>query len=394
MKDVTRVVLVDPLEESRTSLQRLLGGVTTVWLSEVLMSYQEAAARAGDLAAQLTIVVLDHDSNQAVDLIQKLVAGQPDAIVLPASRSADSGLILKAIRAGAREFLTLPAEPAEVLDTIARLLRGRNESLATTAQGPRIVSVTGAAGGVGCTALAVNLATTLAAAKEQETILLDLDLLFGSVDAYLDIAPDHTLSHVVQNFERLDLTLLKRSIARHCSGLYVLPHPVSMEEAAAIDPETLRRFFGLLRAAFGTVIIDTSKGLQLSDFAAFEISHVILVVLQLDLVCLRNTARLIGLFQQYEGYAERIKLVVNRSGSFDSEISQKKAEETLKMPISWQIPNAGKLFQEARIKGLPLGDVAKGSRPHQVFLEIARSLRPASADEASKPRKGLFAAFF
>jgi pilus assembly protein CpaE len=394
MKDVTRIVLVDPLEESRSSLQRLLGGIATIWLSEVLTSYSEAAARADDLAAHLTIVVLDHEPNQAVDLIQRLTDGRPGAIVLPASRSSDSGLILKAIRAGAREFLTLPAQPSDVLDTMARLFRGRNESVSATAQGPRIVTVTGAAGGVGCTTVAINLATTLAAAKKEETILLDLDLLFGSVDAYLDIPPDHTLGHVVQNFERLDLTLLKRSIARHASGLYVLPHPASMEEAAAIDPETLRRFFGLLRAAFSTVVIDTSKGLQSADFAAFEASHVILVVIQLDLVCLRNTARLLGLFQQYEGFAERVKLVVNRSGSFDSEISQKKAEETLKMPISWQIPNAAKAFQEARIKGLPLGDVAKGTRPHQVFLEIARSLRPAAADQSAKPRKGLFAAFF
>ena len=46
------------------------------------------------------------------------------------------------------------------------------------------------------------------------------------------------------------------------------------------------------------------------------------------------------------------------------------------MPISWQIPNATKIFQAARIKGGPIADVAQGSRPHQVFLEMARSLRP------------------
>ena len=67
-------------------------------------------------------------------------------------------------------------------------LRPRPERVAHhDRQGPRIITVTGAAGGVGCTTLAVNLATTLAAAKEHETILLDLDLLFGSVDACLDI---------------------------------------------------------------------------------------------------------------------------------------------------------------------------------------------------------------
>jgi len=394
MKDVIRVVLVDPLEESRTSLQRLLGGITTIWLSDVVSSYQEATTRAKDIAANLTIIVLDQDPDQAVDLIQTLTQANSSAVVLPASRNSDSGVILKAVRAGAREFLTLPADPTEVLDTIRRLLRGRNESLSTTVQGPRIITVTGAAGGVGCTTLAVNLATTLAAAKDQETILLDLDLMFGSVDACLDITPDHTLSHVAQNFERLDLTLLKRSIARHDSGLYVLPHPVTMHDAAAIDPETLRRLFGLLRVTFNTVVIDTSKGLQSSDFTAFEMSDVILVVVQLDLVCLRNTSRLLGLFREYEGLTERVKLVVNRAGAFDSEISQKKAEQTLKMPISWAIPNAGKVFHEARIKGVPLSLIAKGSRPHQAFLEIARALRPAGADQSSKPKRGLFAAFF
>ncbi len=251
----------------------------------------------------------------------------------------------------------------------------------------------GASGGVGVTSVAVNLATCLAAAKEQETILLDLDMVFGSVNAALDIVTDHTLYTVLQSFERLDATLLKRSMTRHASGLYVLPRPQAIEEVGKVDPDTLQRLLGLLKAAFGTVVIDTSKGLQSSDFAALEMSDVILVVAQLELTCLRNTARLIQLFQQFDGLADRVKLVVNRYGSTDTEISQAKAEETFKMPIAWQIPNAIKGFQAARIKGAPIADVAKGSRPHQVFLEMARAVRPLT-EEPVKPRKGLFAALF
>ena len=192
----------------------------------------------------------------------------------------------------------------------------------------------------------MNLAATLASSTSRETILLDFDLVFGAVDAALDIIPDNTLYTVLQNFERLDQTLLKRSMTRHASGLYVLAHPTAIEEAAKVDPETLHRLLGLLKATFGTIVIDTSKGLQSSDFAAFEMSDVILVIVQLDLICLRNTARLIRLFKQFDGLSERVKLVVNRAGSTDSEISLKKAEETLTMPISWQIPNATKVFQD------------------------------------------------
>jgi pilus assembly protein CpaE len=167
-----------------------------------------------------------------------------------------------------------------------------------------------------------------------------------------------------------------------------------MEDAAKIDPDALRRLLTLLKAAFPSVIIDTSKGLQSSDFAAFEMADVILVVLQLDLTCLRNTARLMQLFQQFEGLPERVKLVVNRSGSHDSEISHKKAEETLRMPISFHVPNATKLFFAARAKGVPIDAIATGSKAHQAILQIARSVRPYPAVEEAKPRRGLFAAFF
>ncbi len=394
MRDLIRVVLVDPAEESRNALQRLLRGIGSLWLAEIVTSFQDAITRAGEIVGHVTIVVLDQDPAQAIELIQKLAQSNPGTILLPASRSGDSSLILKAIRAGAREFLPLPAEQSDLLDTISRLLRGKDESIHAQTQGPRIITVSGAIGGVGCTSLAVNLACSLGSTNEHETILVDLDLMFGGVDAYLDITPDHTLSHVVQSFDRLDLTLLKRSITRHSSGLYVLPHPTAIQESAAIDPELLRRLFGLLRAAYSTVVIDTSKGLQSSDFSAFELSDVIMVVVQLDLLCLRNTARLLGLFREYDGLIDKVKLIVNRSDSWECQINPRKAEEILKTPISWNIPNSAKAFQEARLKGVPLSEVARGSRPHQVFLEMARSLRPTAGHESTKPRRKLFAAFF
>ncbi len=392
MKDLIRIVVVDPNEESRASSHRTLQGMAEFWLAEIFTSYQEAAQRARDIGAEVTVVALDHEPNQAIELIGALIAANPDAVVLPASRCTDSALILKSLRAGAREFLTLPIEPAELLACVANLLRGRDDSPDSKMQGPRIVAVTGAAGGIGCTTVAVNLATLLASSKQHETMLVDLDLMFGTIDAFLDIVPDRTLSDVIQQFERLDLTLLKRSIIQHGSGLFVLPHPISMQEAAAIDPEILRRLLGMLRSAFGTVVLDTSIGLHASDFTAFEISDLILVVVHLELLCLRNTARLINLFRQFDGLAEKVKLVANRVGSFESEISLKKAEEILKAPISWQIPLANKAFQDARIRGVPLADVARGSRPHQVFLEMARALWPFLERE-TKPKRGLFAAF-
>ncbi|AGA26298.1 AAA family ATPase [Singulisphaera acidiphila] len=394
MKDTIRVILIDPIDESRLALLRVISGVPDLWLAEVCGAYQGAANRVAEIQPDLAIVVMDSDSEQAFDLIQQMTQQSPNVVVLPASKQHDTSVILRVIRAGAREFLTLPTRPEELLESVNRITTRKDEKPEEVKRGPQLIAVTAAAGGVGCTSLAVNLATTLAKASAHETILVDFDLMFGSIDACLDIVTDNTLQGIVQSVDRLDQTLLKRSLTRHSSGLYLLPHPTAMEESAQIDPDALRRVMMMLKASFPTVIIDTSKGLQSSDFLAFEMADVILLAVQLDLTCLRNTARLLHLFQQFEGLTDRVRLVVNRSGAHDSEISLKKAEETLQMPVAWQIPNATKSFNLARARGVPLDEVASGSKAHQAILEIARSLRPYPVLEPSKPRKGLFAAFF
>lgn len=394
MKDAIRVLLVDPSDDTRQALQQLLGGLNQVWLADTCVSYQGTAKRVSEILPNLVVITVDSDPTQAISLIQTIAQENSGVVILPASRLNDSALILKVIRAGAREFLTLPAQPAEVLEAVSRLVDRHDLPLSSGQKGPQVVAITGAAGGIGCTTLAVNLATTLAKTAGSEVVLADFDLMLGAVDACLDVVTAQTLQGIVQNIDRLDLTLLKRSLVQHSSGLYILPHPLAMEESAKIDAEVLKRVLTLLKAAFPTVLIDTSKGLQSTDFVAFESADVILVVVQLDLTCLRNTVRFLELFQQFEGMSERIKLVANRVGSHESEISLKTAEDTLKIPISWQVPNATKLFSAARAKGVPIGAVAAGSRIHQSFIEIAQSLLPNPTAVAPKRKRGLFAAFF
>ena len=142
-------------------------------------------------------------------------------------------------------------------------------------------------------------------------------------------------------------------MTRHASGLYVLPHPQAIEEVAKIDPETLQRLLGLLKAAFGTVVIDTSKGLQSSDFVGAG---------DLRRDPRRRPARpdLPAEHRPADRAASSSSTAWPIGSSWSSTAPARatprsqpaKAEETLKMPISWQIPNATKIFQAARIKGV------------------------------------------
>ena len=394
MMEVIRVVLVDPADQSRQALQRLLGEIKAVWIAEVCTTYQGAERRVAEIGPDLTIVVADSNTEQAAALIRAIAQAKPGAVVLPASTVREGAVILQLFRAGAREFLSLPAEVKELKETLERLFEGHAKPAPSADRGPHVIALMGTTGGVGCTTLAVNIAASLAKASEHEAVLVDFDLLLGSVDSSLDIMSKQTILEVAQDVDRLDLTLLKRSLIKHSSGLYVLPRPTALEDAAKLDAETLRRVVSLLKAAFPTVVIDTSKGLQASDFVAFEMADVILMAIQLDLNSLRNTARLLQLFRQQEGMIERVRLVANRVGAHNAEISVKKAEETLKLPISWQVPNAFKSLHNARSKGVTLDVEAPGCRAHQAILEIAHALRPFPNAAVTKPRKKFFAAFF
>ena len=70
MRDVIRVVLVDPNEESRDALRRLLAGIGAIWVVEVFDTYQDLVTRIGTIDPDMTIVTLDHDAHAAIELIR------------------------------------------------------------------------------------------------------------------------------------------------------------------------------------------------------------------------------------------------------------------------------------------------------------------------------------
>ena len=61
-------------------------------------------------------------------------------------------------------------------------------------------------------------------------------------------------------------------------------------------------------------MLDLSKGYSRLDMVALEMANHILLVTQLDLPCLRNVVRLMMSFDEMDGLADKVKIVVNRVG--------------------------------------------------------------------------------
>jgi pilus assembly protein CpaE len=395
MKDVQRVVIVDPSDTTREPLRNMLLGVESVWLEAECSRYEFFLDVVQQSHPDLAVVALDADHGKALQLICHLAAEAPDLPILAVSGRGDGQSILQALRSGAREFLTQPVVLEELLIALGRLRQSRVLGNGHSANGAAkadslSIAVIGSRGGVGCTSLAVNLGCTLAQDKSLNVALIDLDLALGDADVALDLMPDYTLADVALNIDRLDMTFLRRSLSKHATGLSLLPHPVQLEDVGLIHEDHLQRVIGLLKASYSQLIFDLSKRFTPTDLASMRMADVILLVAQLELTSLRNVVRMMHSLGTEEGLGEKVKIVLNRVGAAETEITLKKAEETIGQSVFWQIPNDTKAMVGSRNAGVPLLEFAPKTKIQQSFIGLAEALTGRAAQAGKKDRKSFF----
>ncbi|HQX49069.1 MAG TPA: response regulator [Planctomycetaceae bacterium] len=399
MKSVLRLAIVDPDERTRNSLKSLLLGIDTVWLEAECSRYEFFMDVAQQTQPDIALINVDSNHARGVQLVGEVSRALPNCSVLVVSASQEGSLILQVMRNGAREFLNMPLQ---LDDFIAALDRIRITLGGTTGDGNvrvgKIITVAGVGGGVGSTAMVVNMAASLAQDPANSPVIIDLDLTLGDADVWLDIIPEYTIRDVSENISRLDYGLLKRSLTRHECGVYLLPRPVELETGEAIKPDDLRRILALLKATFSHLIVDVTKSFSRLDLSVMEVSDKVLLVTQLDLSCLRNVVRIMQFLEQVPGIKEKIEIVVNRAGLEDNDISLNKALETIGRTVFWQLPNDYATMVGARNNGLPLCQFAPKARLTRSVNDMVRALTSGegggkAAEEQPKKKSGLFGLF-
>lgn len=385
MNSVLRLAIVDPNDNARSALKNMLLGMDVIWLEAECSRYEFFSDVVSQTQPDVGVIALDADREKAMKLIAQLKESSPNCAILVTSATTDGQLILQSMRLGAREFLTLPLKPddlAAALDRVGSAKVGGEKN-----KGCTVIAVCGTTGGVGSTSLAVNLGCMFAHNKRNSAVLVDLDMALGDADVFLDTIPDYSLIDVAQNIARLDFQLLKKSLTKHASGLYLLPRPVQLQDGQSIRPDDIHRMIGFLKASFSHLIIDLSKGFTAVDMVALKAANHVLMVTQLDLPCLRNVVRLMSSFHDVEGLIDKVKICVNRVGLDSGQISLRKAQETMGRDVYWQIPNDYRTMVEVRNNGVPLVDHAPRAAITHAIGQLADALNSGKATEKAAPDK-------
>jgi pilus assembly protein CpaE len=400
-KDVLRVAFVDPSDSTREPLRALLLGLESVWLEAEGNRYDFFPDVVSQSNPDLSIVSLDADANRALQLITQLKQNMPRMAILAVSSRTDGPFILQTLRQGADEFLTQPLVLEELLTVMQRIqaqvqqgqqVTGPGQAAPPPVPGARsmVLAVAGSRGGIGCTSIAVNLGCALAQDKNANVVLVDLDLALGDADVMLDVMPNTTLSDIAANIDRLDMAFLRGALSKHSAGLSLLPHPVQLDDVGMIHEEHLQRIINLLKASFTHIILDLSKSYRPTDFMALRMADAALMIAQLELTSIRNVFRLLQSLNNIEGLGAKIKVVMNRVGADDQEITEKRAEEAIGRPIFWKVPNDSKSLLASRNAGKPLVDYAPKSKVYQSLQGLAAALSGKTVEGKGGKKSGWF----
>lgn len=293
-------------------------------------------------------------------------------IMLTADRDVQQKV--KALRAGADDYLIKPFHPAELLARMKSLIARFSPSDALVGRPPmgRIHAYYGAKGGVGTTTIAINAAIALQALGRR-VCLVDGNLQFGDHRVFLDLGLDRKGIVDLVSAPAMDADLVRNIVQPHESGVDLLLAPPTPESADLVSPAHMHQILELLREIYDYVIVDIDKRLDDVNLMVLDVAETIYAVMTADLSCLKNVRLVLETIGHLGYESSKLKLVLNRSNAFTG-INVKSAEGALRRPIEFQIVNEYRGAISALNTGAPFMATKADSVLGRSVLEFARAV--------------------
>jgi pilus assembly protein CpaE len=377
---ILTIAVVDPDQERRSAALKALAGREGIKITE----FASYPPRLDDLPEMLAlayhVVMIDIDTDQefAFDLAEALSANGR-TYVMAYSAAAEMKLAVHLMRAGVREFFTIPFETREVSNAIERALTHRRAQRQAGQGGGKSVgklfTFLGTKGGCGVTTLASNFALALAQESEGRTLLIDLGLPLGDVATNLGIKTEYSVASALLYPDRLDASMLSSLVAEHsATGLGVLAAPSEFPESQPTE-DAINKLLAVARHNYDFVVVDVGSRLDLISSHLFERDAVIYLVTQVGITELLNANRMVAKF--FFTRDQTLQIVLNRYKAKDSLFDEKTIFDALTRSPQWKIPDDYAAARRTRSAATPM-----------VLIDstIARNIR-----EMAKTAAGLIA---
>ncbi|ABI57503.1 AAA family ATPase [Alkalilimnicola ehrlichii MLHE-1] len=256
-----------------------------------------------------------HNLAQSAALVEGILDVKSLITVIAVGEGVHQDELLAAMRAGARDFLTVGTRASEVRALIRRALDKAPVQPSDAADKGRVWAVMNARPSMANAFFCTHLAQAIQRdSRDAQVLLLDLAIPPADSLALLNLKSSFSFFDAVRNLKRLDRTLLVNALPTHATGLQVLSMPDSFEdEEEEVSTAELYLLLGSLKRYYSHLVVNLG-GLPAGGFLNVMLSgadEVLQVVDQSIPSCQQNLRRI----RQVEDSGVRIEsrhIVVDR----------------------------------------------------------------------------------
>lgn len=369
---ISTVILSDSEKTHKLLVRYLAENDNFQYLSE-LSDLSEIYNTVSSLSKSLLIMDVSKNFSKYKDLIADIALAAPNCRIIAISDNPSVDLIIKVMRAGAKEFLASPIIKSEFKDCINRIYTQLTDSPSCSGKS-RLITIFSNKGGIGKTSIASNLALELAKITKENVALVDLNFQLGDITSFLDLKPSFNISYMLQNLDKINSDFILNTVEKYKdTSLYVLADPPYFKQAENISKKQISTLLEKLKETFSYIVVDTDSTFDGKTVTALDNSDLIFLVTIVNLPALRNCQRILDLFDKLGYDSEKTQIVINRYMEND-EIKLEDVEKVLEKNIYWKIPNNYFTMMSAINKGVSVAEVNPESNVALSYKEFAMSV--------------------
>ena len=274
------------------------------------------------------------------------------------------------VRRGVNDYVIGPVDTLDVVRSICSLFSA-SEAVAVG----RMIAVVGAKGGVGASTVAHNVAWAIARDLTLDSVVIDLDLAFGTAGLDYNQDPLQGIANAVFSPDRLDTSFVERLLAKCTDHLSLLAAPASLDRVYDLGAEAFDSIFDTMRMTTPCIVLDVPHQWSGWTKRALVGADDILIVAEPDLANLRNTKNMLTVLKAARPNDRPPVYCLNQTRMPKRpEIDARGFTKTIEAPPIATIPFDSRLFGTAANNGQMIAELAARHRTTQTFLQIAQRL--------------------
>jgi pilus assembly protein CpaE len=329
------------------------------------------------------ILETEGDSDILAGLDELATVCDPGTRVVVIGTAHDAAPYRELVRRGVSDYVIGPVSPLDVVRSICSLFSA-SEAVAVG----RMIAVVGAKGGVGASTVAHNVAWAIARDLSLDSVVIDLDLAFGTASLDYNQDPLQGIANAVFSPDRLDTSSMERLLAKCSDHLSLLAAPASLERVYDFGEQAFDAIFDTLRMTTPCIVLDVPHQWSAWTKRVLVGADDILIVAEPDLANLRNAKNMLGILKGARPNDRPPLYCLNQVGlPKRPEIETREFAKAIESPPIAAIPFDSRMFGEAANNGHMIAEVSASHRTSEMFRQVARRLTGHA--EIKKPRGSL-----